>query len=90
MSVVLFYVGIIFAGFLLSKSSLLNEAFYKKLGKLQSMALFFLLGTMGYKVGADNNLIRNLHRIGVEAFTVSLLTIIFSVFFTYLVFRGKK
>jgi hypothetical protein len=87
---ILLYVCIILAGFQISKSSLLSEGFYKKIGKFQSMALFFLLGVMGYKVGADDTLIHNLYRIGIEAFTVSSLTIVFSVFFTYLVFRGRK
>lgn len=87
---ILFYIFIISVGFLLSKFSILPKGIYKKIEKLQSFALFFLLGVMGYKVGSDPSIISNFHRIGLEAFTVSFLTIVFSVFFTYLVFRGKK
>lgn len=87
---ILFYIVIICAGFLLSKFSFLPKGIYKKIEKFQSFSLFFLLAVMGYKVGSDNEIISNFHRIGLEALVVSVLTIIFSVLFTYMVFRGEK
>lgn len=87
---ILFYIVIIFAGFLLSKFSIIPKGIYKKIEKFQSFSLFFLLAVMGYKVGSDSGIISNFHRIGFEAFIVSALTIVFSVLFTYIVFRGEK
>ena len=39
----------------------------RKVGLLQTLSLFFLLGVMGYKIGSDDKIIANFHILGLES-----------------------
>ncbi|MGL4688390.1 MAG: LysO family transporter [Fusobacteriaceae bacterium] len=84
---ILLYVGIILIGVYLSKKKLIPEGVDRRTGKLQTLSLFFLLGTMGYKIGTDEAILSNLHRIGLESFIIAFFTILGSVLCTKIVFK---
>jgi len=53
--------------------------------------VYLLLGAMGYKIGADDRLISNLHVLGVKALIITVSAIIFSILFVKLFYwRDKK
>lgn len=88
---ILLYISIIFVGFIISKKKLIPKLMLKKIIHFQSASLFILLGFMGYKIGADKKLISSLPNIGLQAFIISIFSIIFSILFVYLFYtRGKK
>lgn len=82
MSTILIYIAVIALGFFLSKRGYISKSIEKRTGKLQAYSLFLLLGTMGYKIGADEKIIANFYKIGFESFIISSFAIIFSVIFT--------
>lgn len=85
------YVCIILFGVFLVRKKLVPEKLLKKVSLLQSLSLYLLLGAMGYKIGADDRLISNLHVLGVKALIITVSAIIFSIFFVKLFYwRGKK
>jgi len=85
------YVCIILFGVFLVRKKLVPKKLLKKVSLLQSLSLYLLLGAMGYKIGADDRLISNLHVLGVKALIITVSAIIFSIFFVKLFYwRGKK
>ncbi|GAA0120895.1 MAG: LysO family transporter [Clostridium argentinense] len=57
-------------------------------GKLQQLGVVFLLFFMGASIGANEEVIKNIGRIGLKSFTFSLMACIFSVIVVY--FVSKK
>ena len=85
------YVCIILFGVFLVRKKLVPEKLLKKVSLLQSLSLYLLLGAMGYKIGADDRLISNLHVLGVKALIISVFAIVFSIAFVKLFYwRDKK
>ena len=85
------YVCIILFGVFLVRKKLVPEKLLKKVSLLQSLSLYLLLGAMGYKIGADDRLISNLHVLGVKALIISVFAIVFSILFVKLFYwRDKK
>ena len=85
------YVCIILFGVFLVRKKLVPEKLLKKVSLLQSLSLYLLLGAMGYKIGADDRLISNLHVLGVKALIITVSAIIFSILFVKLFYwRDKK
>ncbi|MGL4402218.1 MAG: LysO family transporter [Fusobacteriaceae bacterium] len=84
---ILVYVVVIILGFLLSKKGFIPKAMQKRAVKFQTFSLFLLLATMGYKIGGDEKILANFHRIGMESFLISFFAITFSVALTFLVFK---
>lgn len=89
MARILLYVIIISIGFFLSKYKIIPLYLKSKTAFLQCCSLFFLLGIMGYKIGADNNIIQEFPKIGTQAFVISLFSIGGSIFITKLFFNRK-
>lgn len=90
MGQILFYVIIITLGAVLAKKQMIPSVIKKRLGLCQSIALFILLGTMGYKIGVDDGIIANFKIIGKQSVIFAVLTAGCSVLFTYLCFMGIK
>ena len=90
MGQILFYVAIISLGAFLAKRKLIPSGIKKRLGMFQSISLFILLGTMGYKIGVDDSIIANFKIIGKQSVIFAILTAGGSVLFTYLCFLGIK
>lgn len=84
---ILMYVLILLSGAFLVRKNLIPEIIKKRLGLLQSMSLFILLGTMGYKIGIDDKIIANFTKIGFKAGVFSVCTVVFSVFITFILFK---
>lgn len=92
MSDILLYIFIILVGFVISKKKLIPDLILRKITHFQNISLFILLGFMGYKIGADKGLILSLPKIGLQAFCISIFSILFSVIFSHLLYKkgGKK
>ena len=56
---IILYVAIILVGYFITKKGLIPKFIDNKVGMLQSFSLFFLLGMMGYKIGADESYFLN-------------------------------
>lgn len=87
---IVLYSLILLLGVTLIKKNLIPNFIKKKLSLLQSFSLFLLLGAMGYKIGSNENIIKNFQIIGFQAFIFATLTCIFSVIVTFLLFRLYK
>lgn len=89
---ILLYIFIILIGFIISKKNLIPTLILKKITHFQNISLFILLGFMGYKIGADKKLILSLPTIGLQAFSIATISILFSVIFSHLFYKkgGKK
>lgn len=90
MGQILFYILIISFGAFLAKKKLIPDSVKKRLSTLQSLSLFILLGTMGYKIGVDDTILSNFKIIGKQSVIFALCTTIGSVLLTYLCFMGIK
>nr|WP_307774434.1 LysO family transporter [uncultured Cetobacterium sp.] len=87
---ILLYVGIISFGFLLSFYKLIPHPIKSKTTVLQTCALFFLLGIMGYKIGADDQILKEFPKLGLQAFVISIFSIIGSIFITKIFFKNRR
>ena len=83
---ILFYILIISFGCFLSNRGYVNKKIQNKTSHLQTASLFLLLGTMGYKIGSDQEIIKNFHTIGLQSFIISAFSIFFSILVTYFLF----
>ncbi|MDP0506205.1 MAG: hypothetical protein Q7K47_03155 [Fusobacterium sp. JB019] len=90
MNQIILYVFILILGAALVRKKLIPSFIEKKLGTLQTISLFILLGTMGYKIGINETIIRNFGNIGFQASIFAILTCIFSVIITFLLFKLFK
>lgn len=87
MNQIILYVFILILGATLVRKKLIPSFIEKKLGTLQTISLFILLGTMGYKIGINETIIKNFGSIGFQASIFAFLTCIFSVIITFLLFK---
>lgn len=90
MGQIFLYVAIMSFGAILAKKKMIPQSIKKRLGTFQSISLFILLGTMGYKIGIDDSLLANFKIIGKQSVIFALCTAGGSVLFTYLCFIGIK
>lgn len=90
MQTILLYIIIILIGFLIAKKNFIPEKMKDKIGHFQTSALFFLLGFMGYKIGANDNIINNLSQLGLQAIIITIFSIVFSILLVFLVYRGGR
>lgn len=90
MQTILLYIFIILVGFFIAKKNFIPNGIKSKIGHFQTFALYFLLGFMGYKIGANDNIINNLSQLGLQAIIITACVIIFSVLLVFLVYRGGR
>lgn len=83
------YICIIIFGAFLVRKQILPEFILKKVSFLQSLSLYILLGAMGLKIGSDRNLVSQLHVLGIKSFVIAVFSILFSIFFIKLFYRGE-
>ena len=87
---IILYVAIILVGYFITKKCLIHKFIDDKVGMLQSFSLFFLLGMMGYKIGADRELLSKFHILGINSVIITICAIIGSVLLVHIVYRGGK
>ena len=87
---IILYVAIILLGYFITKKGLIPKFIDDKVGMLQSFSLFFLLGMMGYKIGADRELLSKFHILGINSVIITICAIIGSVLLVHIVYRGGK
>ncbi len=80
------------AGIVLGNRLNLNEKGKSINEKVQLLGLLLLLFSMGISIGANDEVVKNLNNIGIQAFTFAVFTTLGSVFFVYLVSKriGKE
>lgn len=85
---IILYVVIILVGYFITKKGLIPKFIDDKVGHLQSCSLFFLLGMMGYKIGADEKILANFHILGLNSIIITVCAIVGSVLLVHIIYRG--
>lgn len=75
-------------GAFIGSRGFIGKKFEAKLNSLQTACLLFLLGVMGYKIGINNDILNNFHKIGFKALSISVLCILFSILFVKIGFKA--
>lgn len=78
---------IIFIGAIIGSKGKVSKKIDNNLIAIQNSCLFFLLAIMGYKIGSNNDILSNFHKIGLKAFIISLSCIAFSILFVKIFFK---
>ncbi|ADO83631.1 LysO family transporter [Ilyobacter polytropus] len=87
---IIFYIAIILFGYIMGSKKLFPEKLENRLSAFQNICLLFLLGIMGYKIGANKDIIKNFSNIGIKSLIISSLCIFFSVLFVKILCRNIK
>lgn len=87
---IILYIVIILIGYLIGKKNMFPRKMEHRLTTLQNICLIFLLGVMGYKIGSNDEILKNFHEIGVESLVVASLSIFFSILFVKILCAGMK
>ena len=87
MSTIILYVIIMTIGIFLARKGIISERIKPKLEHCQTFALIFLLGILGYKLGSDKGLLEKIHFIGIQAFTIAVLSIVFSILLVFVFYK---
>ncbi|WP_321329588.1 LysO family transporter [uncultured Ilyobacter sp.] len=78
---IILYIAIILFGYIIGSKKLFPERLESRLSAFQNICLLFLLGIMGYKIGANKDIIENFSSIGIKSLIISSLCIFFSILF---------
>lgn len=84
------YLGLMGAGMVLGAKKMDKEKEYKWIGRVQYIALIVLIGALGIKLGADEQVISSLGTIGLSAFVIAMATIGASAACVHVVCRWIK
>ncbi len=84
------YICIILFAAILTRKKFFPKFILDKTPFLQNFSLCILLGTMGFKIGADKNLVSNLHILGLKSFTITVFAILFTIIFIKIIYGGEK
>ena len=93
MSDLIKYLAIMIIGYLISRFNIVPEYMNKRIEKLQTIALYIMLGAMGYKIGTNKKILDNIYILGGKSFVIAFITIAFSVILVHIVYKkrgGKK
>ncbi|WP_294703672.1 LysO family transporter [uncultured Fusobacterium sp.] len=90
MQTIILYVFIILIGFFIAKKNFIPNSMKSKISHFQTAALYFLLAFMGYKIGANDNIINNLSQLGLQAIVITIFAIVFSILLVFLIYRGGQ
>lgn len=71
-------------GFLIGVWGLLNEKALRWNGKIQTLWLIILIFSMGVGIGNNKEVIRNLPKLGGQAFVFALLSVVGSIIFVFI------
>ncbi len=78
---IILYLIIMIIGAFIGSRGFIPKRVDDKLSSLQTFCLLFLLAVMGYKIGINNDILSNFHKIGFKAFFIAALCITFSIIF---------
>lgn len=87
MGTIFLYIVIMLFGIFLARKNLIPEMLKTKIAHLQTAALVFLLGILGYKLGSDSNLLSSIHLLGFQALVIAVFAIIFSILFVFIIYK---
>ncbi len=85
---IILYILIISVGYFITKKGWIPKIIDRKVGLLQTLSLFFLLGVMGYKIGSDDKIIANFHILGLDSVIVAVCAVLGSILLTHIFYRG--
>lgn len=89
MNTIIIYILIMLAGVVLAKKNLIPSFFQKRLSKLQTISLIFLLFILGYKLGSDSSLLSSIHLLGLQSFIIAASAIVFSILFVFIFYKKE-
>ena len=84
---IVIYIVVMGIGIFLAKKNLIPKRMKKDIGYCQTFALVFLLGVLGYKLGSNDDIVKKIGTMGVEAILITLFTIVFTILVIFLVYR---
>lgn len=90
MGTILLYVAIILIGFFVAKKNFFPDKIKGKIGLLQTISLYILLGFMGYKIGSNDRILSNISQLGIQAILITIFSILFSVLLVFVIYRGGR
>lgn len=79
------YLGILFIGAVFGYKDIIKGKLADNLGLIQDICLLFLLFVMGISIGMNEEVVNNIFEVGVQAFVISICTIVFSVLFVRII-----
>ena len=80
MALLALYLGMVVAGYPVGAYFRKKNMEFKGIGKIEMVTIAFLVFMMGARIGANDEVVRSLHTIGLEAFALVVLAFIGSVF----------
>ena len=83
------YLIILLIGYFLAKKHLIPNKIGNKTGELLMVSLYLMLFFLGYRVGANKELMANIHKLGLKSFIFALLAITFSATAVGILLKGK-
>lgn len=79
------YLALLSIGFIIGMRGFINGKYVIIIQKLQYACLLLLLLFMGIRVGMDEKVLNSLLSLGIKAFVLSFISVIFSIIFVKLV-----
>ena len=89
MSTIILYVIIMALGIFLARKNIIPERLKSKIGHCQTFALIFLLVVLCYKLGSYKVLLVGINFLGLQAFTIAVLSIVFSILLVFLFYKKE-
>lgn len=89
-SILILYLGLMAVGIVIGSKKLPKDKEYPWIGKIQYIALLVLIGTLGIKLGADEQVVSSLGDIGVSAFVIAMVTMVSSMACVHVVRKWMK
>ncbi|MBO4725063.1 MAG: LysO family transporter [Firmicutes bacterium] len=80
MGLLCLYLGMVVVGYPIGAYFRKKNMEFKGIGKIEMVTIAFLVFMMGARIGANDEVVRSLHTIGLEAFALVVLAFIGSVF----------
>lgn len=90
MADLLLYLGLLFIGFLLGSRLIYKKDKFSFVGKIQTVCIFFLVFTMGTRMGSNREIIDNLKTIGLSALLFTVVIFILVVLFLHITRKALR
>lgn len=90
MELLILYLGLAFAGYLIGNKLLPKNKEYKWVTKVQMVAVTILIFTMGARIGADESIVAGLGSIGFISAVITVFTMVGSVLMVFLLRKFLK
>lgn len=90
MELLILYLGLAFAGYLVGNKILIKGKKYKWVTNIQMISVIILIFTMGARIGADKNIVAGIGSIGLTSAVITVFTMAGSVIMVFLLRKILK